>query len=150
MSAYIQREGDTPDVIAELCCNLDDMTPEALGFALETLLEAGALDVFTTAIGMKKSRPGVMLTVLCRLEDRERMARLIFAHTTTIGIRETQCSRYTLSRTQDQVQTEYGPVRVKRVEGWGTSRQKAEYDDLARIAREQGMTLDQARALLGN
>ena len=152
MSAYRPREGpaaDTPDTVAELSCNLDDMTPEGIGFALETLLQAGALDVFTTAIGMKKSRPGAMLTCLCRLEDREKMVGLIFQHTTTLGVRESVCARYTLRRSQVQAQTEFGPVRVKQAEGWGVSRQKAEFEDLARIAREQGISLEQARKLIG-
>lgn len=149
MNAYIQREGvDTPGTIAELCCNLDDMTPEELGFALETLLDAGALDVFTTAIGMKKSRPATMLTCLCRMEDKQEMVRLIFQHTTTLGIRESVCARYTLERSFRQVETECGPVRMKQAEGWGVSRQKAEYEDLARIARERGISLGQARELV--
>ncbi len=71
----------------KLSCNLDDTTPEAVGFAMERLLEAGALDAFTQAIGMKKNRPGVMLTCLCREEDREKMLSLLFAHTTTLGVR---------------------------------------------------------------
>lgn len=144
MAEYIQRDG-LRDEIIELACNLDDMTPEGVGFAMETLLSEGALDVFTTAIGMKKSRPGVMLTCLCRPEDRERMARLIFKHTTTLGIRESTCQRYTLGRSFTQADTPYGPVRVKRVEGWGTAREKAEYEDLARIAREKGIGIDEVR-----
>ena len=129
---------------AELRCNLDDMTPEAIAFAAERLLEAGALDVFTTAIGMKKSRPGILLTCLCRLEDRETMTRLMFAHTTTLGIRESLCGRYTLRRTESAVSTQYGTVRVKESRGWGVERKKPEYEDLARIARENGLTLAQA------
>lgn len=150
MASYIVRgDEDGPrDRIAELRCNLDDMTPEGVGFAMEALLDGGALDAFTTAIGMKKSRPGVMLTVLCRPEDRERMVRLIFAHTTTLGVRETLCERYVLRRGLRQESTPYGPVRVKSVEGWGVRREKAEYEDLRRIARERGMTLDEVRKLV--
>ena len=86
------------DRVAELCCNLDDMTGEQLGFALEQFMEQGALDAFTIPIGMKKSRPGILLTVLCREEDREKFVSLIFRHTTTLGIREKLCERYTLQR----------------------------------------------------
>lgn len=125
------------DCITELSCNLDDMTGEEIGFAMEQLLEAGALDVYTTAIGMKKNRPATMLTVLCRSEQREDMVRLIFRHTTTLGIREAEFARYTLQRHMETVDTPYGPVRKKVVSGYGVSRSKPEYEDLAKIAREQ-------------
>lgn len=136
------------DEIIELSCNLDDMTPEGVGFALETLLAEGALDAFTTAIGMKKSRPGIMLTYLCRPEEGEKMARLLLRHTTTLGIRETRCKRYTLERSLEERETEYGPVRVKRSEGFGVSREKPEYEDLCRIARERGLSLEEVRKLI--
>ena len=90
--------GDTAADIGdvyELACNLDDMTGEDIAFAMERLLEAGALDVYTVPIGMKKSRPGVMLCVLCREEQREEMARLLLRHTTTLGVRESRHRRYT-------------------------------------------------------
>ena len=134
--------------IAELCCNLDDMTPEAIGFAQEVLLDAGALDVFTTPIGMKKSRPGVLLTCLCRLGDREKLAKLMLRHTTTLGVREHLCRRYTLEREETVVETGCGPVRVKRAYGDGVERSKPEYEDIARIAREKGLPFDQARELV--
>lgn len=136
------------DEIIELSCNLDDMTPEGVGFALETLLAEGALDAFTTAIGMKKSRPGIMLTCLCRPEEGEKMVRLLLRHTTTLGIRETRCKRYTLERSLEERETEYGPVRVKRSEGFGVSREKPEYEDLCRIARERGLSLEEVRKLI--
>ena len=136
------------ETVLELCCNLDDMTGEALGFALEQLLEAGALDVFTQPIGMKKGRPGVLLTVLCREEDRERFVGLLFAHTTTLGVREHLCARYTLERSQETAETPWGPVGRKVSTGWGVTRNKPEYEDLARIAREQGLSLEQVRSQL--
>ena len=146
--AMLGETQETGETVAELCCNLDDMTPEALGFAQERLWEAGALDVSTLAVGMKKNRPGVMLLCMCRVEDREKMLSLLFAHTTTLGVRERLCNRYTLSRFQRTVETEYGPVRVKESTGWGVVREKPEYEDLAKIAREQNMTLDQVKRLL--
>ena len=133
------------DEIFELSCNLDDMTGEGIAFAMERLLAAGALDVYTAAIGMKKSRPGVMLCVLCREEQREDMVHLLLRHTTTLGVRETRHRRYTLSRTEDTVDTPWGPVARKTSQGWGVRRQKLEFEDLARIAREQDLTLDQVR-----
>ena len=145
MLGQTQEESTT---IAQLACNLDDMTPEALGFAQERLWEAGALDVTTAPIGMKKNRPGVQLTCLCRLEDREKLVSVLFAHTTTLGVRESLCARYTLARSQRTVETEHGPVRVKEARGWGVTREKPEYEDVANIAREQGLTLDQVKELL--
>lgn len=145
MLGQTQEESTT---IAQLACNLDDMTPEALGFAQERLWEAGALDVTTAPIGMKKNRPGVQLTCLCRLEDREKLVSVLFAHTTTLGVRESLCTRYTLARSQRTVETEHGPVRVKEARGWGVTREKPEYEDVANIAREQCLTLDQVKELL--
>lgn len=131
------------DTALELCCNIDDMTGEQVGFALEMLMEQGALDVSTQALGMKKSRPGLLLRVLCREQDREKMVKLIFKHTTTLGLRETICSRYVLHRGDQVVETPYGPVRKKTSTGYGVSRGKYEYEDLARIARAQDLSLDQ-------
>ena len=131
--------------VAELRCNLDDMTAEAIAFAMETLLEAGALDVWAAPITMKKSRLGTLLTVLCREDDRRRMAELLFRHTTTIGIREQLCRRYTLERREETVATPYGPVRRKISSGYGVTRTKCEYEDLHRIAREQALPLETVR-----
>ena len=127
--------------ILELACNLDDMTPEAVGFAMEQLFAAGALDVYTTPIGMKKNRPGVLLTCMCREDDREAMLRTIFRHTSTLGVRVSVCDRYTLSRRQYAVQTPDGEIRVKESSGWGVLRRKAEFEDLARIARQTGKSI---------
>ena len=140
--------GQDGERVLELCCNLDDMSGEAVGFAMETLLAAGALDVYTAPIGMKKSRPGIMLTCMCRAEQRDEMLRLLFRHTTTLGVREYDCARYTLQRSVRTEETAQGPVRVKTAEGWGVRREKPEYEDLARIAREKGISLREAAALL--
>ena len=139
------------DAIVELRCNVDDMTGEAIGFALEQLLGSGALDAFTVPVGMKKSRPGVLITVLCREEKKEAMVHLLLKHTTTLGVREFPCRRYALSRTMEVVNTPFGPVRKKVSSGYGVRREKLEYDDLAKIAKEQHISLaealDQARAV---
>lgn len=133
------------DTVWELRCNLDDMTPESVAFAAEELLAGGALDVFTTAIGMKKGRPGVLLTCLCRPDDRQAMLTLLFRHTTTLGVRQTLCPRAVLRRSERVAETACGPVRVKTAEGWGVHREKAEYDDLARLARQEGLPLEAVR-----
>ena len=101
----------------------------------------GALDVFTTSIGMKKSRPGVMITVLCREEQKEKMVALLLRHTTTLGVREQLCRRHTLTRRIETVATPYGPVRKKLSQGYGVCREKYEYEDLAAIAAEQKLSL---------
>jgi uncharacterized protein (TIGR00299 family) protein len=127
--------------ITELRCNLDDMTGEEISFAMETLLAAGALDVFLTPIYMKKSRPATLFTALCRTADEDELTRLIFKHTTTLGVRAETLRRAVLSRKEITRETQFGSVRVKLSEGFGVSREKAEYDDLARLARENGAGL---------
>ena len=97
--------GDSADSVYELNCNIDDMTAETIGFAAEKIREAGAVEVFTTAVMMKKNRPGTLLTVLCREAQKEAVVQAIFKHTATIGIRETLCRRYVLTRTEETVET---------------------------------------------
>lgn len=148
--AFLGETEDEGDTILELQCNLDDMTPEALGFAQEALMQAGALDVYTTSIGMKKNRPGVLLTCLCKPTKREDMLRLIFRHTTTLGVREHLWGRAILHREERTEETAAGPVRIKTARGWGVLREKPEYADLAAIAREKGISLREAADYLKN
>ena len=137
-------EQDAPtEEILELSCNLDDCTGEAIGFAMERLLDAGALDVYWTSVGMKKNRPGILLTCMCRPLDREKMVELLFRHTTTLGVRESAFRRYTLSRESKTIQTPDGDIRVKVSTGYGVTREKSEFDDLAKIARETGKSLSE-------
>lgn len=131
--------------IIELSCNVDDMTGEEIGFAIERLLEAGANEALYVPCGMKKSRPGIILTVLCKEEKREEMVQVLFKNTTTIGIRETTMKRYILDRTTENVETPSGTIRKKISSGFGVKREKYEYDDLAKMAREQGISLAEAR-----
>ena len=134
---------EKPEGIWELNCNIDDMTGEQIGFALETLMEQGALDVFTIPIGMKKSRPGILLTVLCRESDKEKMVSLMFKHTTTLGIREKFCNRYTLARKVETVDTPHGVIRKKVSAGYGIQRSKYEYEDVARAAKANNLSIAQ-------
>lgn len=144
--AFIGETTDEGDRIIELACNLDDMTPEELSFAMEELFTLGALDVYFTSIGMKKSRPGVKLTCMCREKQREQMLECIFKHTTTLGVREYVCKRYELGRSEKTVRTQDGEVRVKTSSGYGAVREKAEYEDLAALARKSGKTIAQIRS----
>ena len=141
----VSGEGDR---VVELKCNIDDMTGEDIGFATGVLMEEGALDVYTTAIGMKKSRPGVMLSVMCSPEDRDKMISLIFKHTTTIGVRENMFDRHILTRRTQTDDTSFGPVAVKISEGYGVKRIKYEDDDIRRIARDTGLSAGEIRTRL--
>ena len=143
--AFLGDTAETGDEIAELSCNLDDMTAEAIGFAEEALFEAGALEVYTIPVGMKKSRPGILLTCMCRREDEKKMMELLFRHTTTLGVREHISRRFTLKRREETVETAYGPVRKKISQGHGVARAKLEYEDLAAIAKKTGRPLEEIR-----
>ena len=133
------------DMVTELRANLDDMAGEALGFAMERLLEAGALDVAYVPLQMKKNRPGVLLLCLCRPVDADRLAREILLHTSTFGVRRTDCSRYALAVEQEAVETAFGPISRKTGSGYGVTKQKPEYEDAAAAAQKHGVTLEAVR-----
>ena len=134
--------GEVQDSVIELCCNVDDMSPEAVGFLLERLMEEGALDAWYESVGMKKFRPGVIISCLCRQEQRDKMLSLIFKYSSTIGVRETLCRRYVLKREEEILESPYGNVRVKCSKGFGVERRKAEFEDLARISRDKNLSLE--------
>jgi hypothetical protein len=127
------------DIVCELSCNLDDMTPEAVGAAFEVLLENGALDVFTTPIMMKKNRPAVMLSCLCAEESLDDLAKLMLKHTTTLGVRTVKYQRTIMNRTTETIQTEYGDIQVKKAQGFGITKQKPEYDDVQNTAHKHNV-----------
>ena len=139
-----EREG-ARDEAAELSFNVDDMTAEEIGFLMERLFEAGALEVYTVPIGMKKSRPGTLVTALCREDNKEALLDVIFRHSTTIGVRECGLRRHVLARRTETVRTSFGDIRRKVSEGRGVRRVKYEYEDIARAARESGMSLREIR-----
>ena len=121
------------------------MTAEEIGFATERLFEGGAFDVYTVAIGMKKNRPGTLIRVICSESKKKELVELIFKHTTTIGVREAVTYRNILKRDIVNAETPYGNVRIKSVSGYGVERKKAEYEDLARIAKAENISLREAR-----
>ena len=139
--ALLGETADGKDVISELSCNIDDMTPEAIGFAMECFFEAGALDVYTVPIGMKKSRPGTRICVMCWESAKDKMVSLILKHTTTLGVREHISRRYILNRTSSTVDTPFGQIHKKQSEGYGVAKVKYEFDDLARIAKEKDLSI---------
>ena len=140
--AFLGSTNEKASEITELSCNIDDMTGEKIAFAMEKLFEAGALEVYTIPVGMKKSRPGILLSVMCNEAKKDEMVSLIFKHTTTLGIRENVSKRYTLKREIIKKETPFGEIRIKRSEGFGIVREKYEYEDLARIANEKNISID--------
>lgn len=171
--SFAENQAET---ICELSCNVDDMTGEDIAFAIETFLQNGALDAFTVPCTMKKGRPGVLVTVLCKDPDQKQMTKLILQHTTTLGVRSAEKKRWILSRTEsetvipdDMLANVTAPnmpagsktqelkttgndctIRSKTSTGFGITRNKYEHDDLEKIARTYGLTLAQVRALLAD
>lgn len=143
--AFLGESEGKRERITKLECNLDDMTGEDIGFAAERLFAAGARDVYTQPVYMKKNRPGVLLSVICLPEDADRLAETMMKHTTTLGIRREDLSRYALNRGMDTVSTPYGEVRIKRASGMGVARSKPEYDDIAAMAKEKDLPLEAIR-----
>jgi uncharacterized protein (TIGR00299 family) protein len=136
------REGEYNEDIRVLEANLDDLNPQVYGYFMERALAAGALDVYTTSVQMKKNRPGTLLTVLCRPGDETKFQELIFAETTTLGVRSYATQRRVLPREWEKVVTCYGEVRMKvaRVNGRAV-RVSPEYDDCRKLAETQGVPL---------
>jgi pyridinium-3,5-bisthiocarboxylic acid mononucleotide nickel chelatase len=126
--------------------NIDDMEAELFGYVMESALERGALDVFFTPIQMKKNRPGLLLSVLCRPEDRDRLADLVFRETTTLGLRVAEVDRWVIDRQSVDIETRFGRVKCK-ISRYGERRVTAspEYEELRRLARETGLPMREIR-----
>lgn len=143
-------EEELKDKVFELSFTVDDMTGEEVAFACEKIFEAGALDVYTQSVYMKKNRPGMVVDILAKEEFRDRIVSAVFKHTTTLGIREAFCERYILKRENEVIESSFGTVRKKVSRGWGACTEKFEYDDLCAIARDAGMSLGEIKHLLKN
>ncbi len=133
----------------EISFNVDDMTAETIAFAQERLFEAGAVEVFLTSVTMKKGRPGLLFTVICRADEREAVVKCAFTHTSTIGMREKPCSRYTMQREILRRNTVFGEIRSKHSSGYGVSKDKYEYEDIARIAKKNGLSISEVLRIIG-
>ena len=129
------------DTVLSISCNIDDMTGEAIGLATEILFAAGALDVFTTPIQMKKNRPGILLTCLCPPEERDRFTVLFFLHTTTRGVRYQIFERAKLESTFETRHSSYGNIRIKKSSGYGIEKEKPEFEDLKSIVQQHNYTI---------
>ena len=136
------------DTITKLECNIDDMTGEEISFAEEMLFSAGARDVFTVPIYMKKNRPAVILTCLCVEKDKNKIIETIFKHTSTIGIRETVMNRYVLNRKIEEKHTKLGTIQVKKSFGYGCEKEKIEYSTLSELATKNDMSISQVKKLI--
>lgn len=141
LRAFWEEESEN---IIELSCNVDDMTGEDIGFAVEQLLANGAADCFVTPVFMKKNRPAYLLTVLCPAHKEETFVKLIFRHTSTIGMRKYSPARYTLSR--EWIQN--AGVSIKRSQGYGTVKEKAEFEDVKQYALEHNISIFEARQII--
>jgi uncharacterized protein (TIGR00299 family) protein len=136
-ATYILQE-----TIAVLEANLDDLNPQVFGYVMDRLLDAGALDVFGTPVQMKKNRPGTLLTVLAKPQDAEKLTEIVFAETTTLGVRRRDENRQVLTRKWVNVSTRFGEVRIKVASLNGTIASYApEYEDCRRIAAERRVPL---------
>ena len=144
------------ETITVLEANLDDLNPQVFGYVMDRLFEEGALDAFGMPVQMKKNRPGMLLTILCKPEDASKLTQLIFTETTTLGVRRRDEMRQTLARRWESVGTPWGEVRIKIASMNGTVTNYApEYEDCRRIAAERHVPLktvmqEAARAYLGN
>ncbi len=129
--------GPDLETVVVLETQIDDLSPQAIGYVMTVLLTAGALDVFTQSVGMKKSRLGLLLTVICHPDQVDQCEAILFRETTTLGIRRSQQQRTALNRWFEQVSTIYGPVQIK-VAGWNAkiTNVQPEYEDCVQLAQE--------------
>ena len=148
LRAVIGESLDSTDTVTTLSCNIDDMSAEDISYAMKMLFAGGAMEVYTVPVGMKKSRMGTMLCVICDDDSKESILEIIFMHTTTIGVRESLNKRYILDRHTEVVNTPYGKIHRKVSTGYGVSRIKYEHDDLERLAAENYVSIDEIRSEL--
>jgi pyridinium-3,5-bisthiocarboxylic acid mononucleotide nickel chelatase len=146
-AAARRAEAAIDEDIVVLEANLDDMSPQVYGYFADRALEAGALDVFSIPVQMKKNRPGQLVTVLCHPADREKLSDLLFRETTTLGVRQSSVKRRSLQRETISIQTSLGPIRMKIARWNGNILNVApEYEDCRKAAAEHGVPLKQVLA----
>jgi len=131
--------------IHEISCNLDDITAEELAFSYDILFEAGALEVFTVPVVMKKGRAGHILTAFAYEKDKGAVAKAMLKHTTTRGVRLSRCGRMTLDFRHEKIETKYGSIDVKVSSGYGITKTKPEYDSVTAAAKKHGVTFAEVR-----
>ncbi len=149
LRVFLGDTAEDTEEIYEISCNIDDMTGEDIAFACDMLFKAGAKDVFTTPVFMKKGRPGQLLSCIVSADKKDEIIRYIFGYTSTIGIREHKCKRYVMERIEDKTATKYGDIRFKVSEGFGTKKIKPEFEDIKNAALESGVSLETVRKEIG-
>ncbi|WP_400228249.1 nickel pincer cofactor biosynthesis protein LarC [Methanomethylophilus alvi] len=142
---YLGDVDEALPTVKEISCNIDDMTPEDIGGIIDLLMSAGALDAMITSAMMKKSRPGYILTCICREEDADELATVMLAHTSSIGLRMHTCERYEMGSSFITYRTDFGDVRIKVSEGYGLRKWKPEHEDMVKAAISSGVTVDEVR-----
>ena len=145
LRAYIGEAEEAMPTVTEIRTDIDDMTPEDLGGIIDLLMASGALDASICPVIMKKSRPGYILSCICRDEDTDDMAMIILAHTSSVGLRFHRCQRYELKPSFIKYRTDFGDVRIKISEGYGLRKWKPEHDDMTKAAITNGVTVDEVR-----
>jgi uncharacterized protein (TIGR00299 family) protein len=148
LRSMLGETGEKIRTLWELTCQIDDMTGEEASFAMEQFRRFGALDAYAIPIYMKKSRPALQLTVLCDSKTKPSLIKAFFTYTSTLGVREYPFHRYELNRVIKTVTIEEQKIRIKKAEGFGTSREKAEYEDLAKLAEAKGYSLSKAASIV--
>jgi uncharacterized protein (TIGR00299 family) protein len=143
MGDVCTSENGPNERVVELSCNIDDMTAEALSYASQKIMEAGAKDVFSLPIMMKKGRLGTMITCICSEDETDHFAAIMMKYTTTFGIRKNILDRYALERNIETYDTPLGKVRVKTGEGYGVKKSKLEYEDVASMAEKYGLSIQE-------
>ncbi len=151
LGELIEDADHTPTTVTVIEANIDDLSGEVLGFFINRALDRGALEVFHTPVQMKKNRPGILLTLICRNEDRQKMAQLIFEETTTVGIRYREERREILIRSHEVVQTKYGAISIKisRDSSGRVLTRHPEFEDCRRAAEEHNVPLRLVQAEAG-
>ena len=145
LRAFFGETGGLLPAVDEITCDIDDMVPEDLGGIVDRLVAEGALDAVLKNCIMKKGRPGFELSCICRKEDTERLSVYILAHTSTRGVRVSGAERYEMLYRFEEIDTEYGKVKVKVSEGFGIRKQKPEYEDLRKAAETNGVSVKEVR-----
>ena len=145
LRAYIGEAEEAMPTVTEIRTDIDDMTPEDLGGIIDLLMASGALDASICPVIMKKSRPGYILSCICRDEDTDDMAMIILAHTSSVGLRFHRCQRYEMKPSFIKYRTDFGDVRIKISEGYGLRKWKPEHDDMTKATITNGVTVDEVR-----
>lgn len=145
LRAILAENTEELEEVVEINFNIDDMTGEEIAYLTDLLLQNGANEVYTTAINMKKNRPGILISIIAKPEKKDEIIRLAFKHSTTLGLRITPQKRYLLDRKSIDVKTAFGTIRRKDSKGYDIKKSKYEFDDLSAIAKREDKSIFEIR-----